>query len=127
MGPGGADLIDINDGPFKTALDHTKYAVRYPELDPAQERSKAASYLEDWDGRIATSGFLTGPKPKLADIAIFPFVRQFANTDRAWFDAQNWPHLQAWLAHFIDGADFAAIMHKFPPWGPEDPPQPFPA
>ena len=38
MPEAGYEWIARCDGPFKTALDHTKYAVRYPNLDPEQER-----------------------------------------------------------------------------------------
>lgn len=119
-------LIDRNDGPFKTALDHTKYAVRYPDLDMATEREKAAVVLRDLNDRLGHHQNLTGPTPSLADAAILPFVRQFANIDRAWFDAQDWPHLMAWLDAFLRSDAFSAVMLKYPPWQPGDPVTSFP-
>lgn len=112
----GHSLIDACDGPFKTALDHTKYAVRYPDLDAAAERAKAADYLHDLNDRLGGKPYLFGPAPKLADMAIVTFVRQFANTDRAWFDTQPWPHLIRWLDRFVASDAFAGIMTKYPPW-----------
>ena len=112
----GHSLIDACDGPFKTALDHTKYAVRYPDLDPAAERAKAADYLHDLNDRLGDKPYLFGPAPKLADMAIVTFVRQFANTDRVWFDTQPWPHLIRWLDRFVASDAFAGIMTKYPPW-----------
>ena len=53
MPEAGYDWIARCDGPFKTALDHTKYAVRYPDLDPEQERGRAAEFLADLDLQIA--------------------------------------------------------------------------
>jgi glutathione S-transferase len=82
----GHALIDTCDGPFKQALDHAKYAVRFPDRDEAAERGKAMVFLRDLNGRLSQSPFLMGPGRTLADMAILPFVRQFANTDRAWFD-----------------------------------------
>ena len=114
--PGTDALIDQCDGPFKAALDHTKYAVRYPDLDPEVERQKAAEILRIWDARLSQHAYLTGAKFTLADAAILPFVRQFANIDRAWFDAQDWPHLIGWLDAFLASDDFAGIMTKYPPW-----------
>ena len=38
-------LIAECDGPFKQALDRTKYPTRYPECDPAYERAQAARWL----------------------------------------------------------------------------------
>ncbi|MGH8829488.1 MAG: glutathione S-transferase, partial [Polaromonas sp.] len=53
-----------------------------------------------------------------ADMAIAPFVRQFADTDRAWFDQQPWPGLQRWLAAWLASDLYARIMDKYPPWVP---------
>ena len=111
-----APLIDRNDGPFKTALDHTKYAVRHPDKDMETERAKAAECLYDLNDRLSQQPHLTGDTASLADAAILPFVRQFANTDRAWFDAQDWPHLIHWLETFLNSDAFADVMHKYPPW-----------
>ena len=118
----GWDLIAANDGPFKQALDHTKYASRHPDLDPAEERRKAAGYLVELDAQLAGRQWLFGASPAIADLAILPFVRQFANTDRPWFDAQAWPGLIAWLDRFTGGKPFARIMTKYPPWSEGDPP-----
>ena len=97
----GWQLIDDNDGPFKAALDHTKYAVRYPDLDPLFEREKACRFVRNLDARLAQQPFLFGSRCRIADLAVFPFIRQFANIDRDWFDAQPWPHVAAWLERFL--------------------------
>ena len=122
MPEAGWELIARNDGPFKAALDHTKYAVRYPHLDPLAERARAAQSLMDLEPMLAGQAWLFGGQASVADLAILPFVRQFANTDRAWFDAQPWPGLRGWLNRFTDSSDFAAIMQKMPPWHPGQPP-----
>jgi glutathione S-transferase len=121
-----APLIDQCDGPFKLALDHTKYHVRYPDLDPAAEREKAATILRDWNAQLTTSGYLLGDRMSLADAALLPFVRQFANTDRNWFDDQDWPALARWLRSFEQGDAFAAVMPKLTPWQPGEDGVPFP-
>lgn len=112
----GYSLIDICDGPFKTALDHTKYAVRFPDLDVVKERSKAMTFLTMLNDRLATTPYLMGPQTRLADMAILPFVRQFANTDRCWFDRQGLGPLTRWLDDFLTSRQFAAIMTKYPAW-----------
>ena len=112
----GFALIDTCDGPFKAALDHTKYAVRYPDLDEADEREKAMTFLRQLDARLQQNAFLMGPRRTIADMAILPFVRQFANTDRAWFDAQGLSALTRWLDDFLTSQRFQAVMTKFPPW-----------
>ncbi len=112
----GHALIDACDGPFKAALDHTKYAVRFPDRDEADERAKAMVFLEGLNDRLTQNTFLMGPKRTLADIAVLPFVRQFANTDRAWFDAQGIGPLTKWLDDFLSSDRFHGIMTKYPPW-----------
>ena len=112
----GHTLIDINDGPFKTALDHTKYAVRYPDRDETEERAKALVFLTELNDRLTQSRFLMGSRRSMADMAILPFVRQFANTDRDWFDAQGLGPLTKWLDDFLSSDRFRAIMTKYPPW-----------
>ncbi|SFS19898.1 glutathione S-transferase [Yoonia litorea] len=112
----GYVLIDECDGPFKAALDHTKYAVRYPDLDEAEEREKAMRFLRKLETRLQHTPFLMGHNRTLADMAILPFVRQFANTDREWFDAQDLPAVTKWLDEFLTTERFRGIMVKYPPW-----------
>lgn len=112
----GDALIAQNDGPFKAALDHTKYAIRYPALDPQSERRKASDFIRSLNAQLMENLYLTGDRPSLADIAIFPFVRQFANIDRAWFDAQPWPRVIHWLDGFLQSTDFQKVMTKVPVW-----------
>lgn len=123
MPPDGHALIARVDGEFKTALDRTKYATRYPDEDPQEHRAIAAGFLGELDQQI--DGYIYG-KPTLADFATLPFIRQFAFIDKPWFDAQPWPKLQAWLTAFLDSAAFAQIMSKYPPWQSGDAPLYFP-
>ena len=112
----GYDWIARCDGPFKQALDHTKYSVRYPDLDPVQERAEASEFLRDLDIQIARSDWMFGPDCKMADMALLPFIRQFANIDKAWFDQQPWPNLQRWLTQFVASERFTSIMMKYDKW-----------
>lgn len=118
----GWDLIKENDGPFKAALDHTKYATRYPEVDHEKERRKAASYLVSLDEQLNGRSWLFGRRPSLADLALLPFVRQFAHIDRQWFDTQEWPSLIAWLDRFLASETFSHVMNKYSPWAEGDAP-----
>ena len=113
----GWDWIARCDGPFKAALDRTKYATRFPEADPEEERAKAISFLIELESQL--DGSLFGA-PTFADYAILPFVRQFAFINKPWFDAQAWPHLHRWLELFLASEDFAAIMPKYGKWVPGD-------
>lgn len=117
-------LIAANDGDFKRHLDRYKYPNRYPqesEGDAAgfalKHHSDAALWLAQLNDRLA-SGCLMGTQPSLADMAILPFVRQFAHTDADWFAAQPWPRLQGWLAAFEGSELYVDVMAKHPPWEP---------
>lgn len=123
MPENGMAWIERSDGPFKQALDRTKYETRYPESDPRVQRDIAAQFLSDLDAQITDWMY---ERPTLADFAILPFVRQFAFIDKAWFDAQDWPDLQGWLERFLSSDDFAGIMEKHAPWKEGDAPLSFP-
>jgi glutathione S-transferase len=118
-------LIAANDGPFKYSLDRYKYPNRYAgehegddEAFALAHRSSAAAWLMELDARLSHHDWLCGPNASLADMAILPFVRQFAHTDPAWFAAQPWPRLQGWLAGFEGSALYASVMDKHPAWLP---------
>lgn len=119
----GWDWITRCDGPFKRALDRTKYETRYPECDPAEEREKAQEFLGELDTQI--DGWIFG-RPTLADFAILPFVRQFAFIDKAAFDAEDWPNLKPWLERFLASDRFATIMTRHEKWQANDEPIYFP-
>lgn len=120
MPPEGKILIDTTDGPFKTTLDRYKYHIRYENCDRDAERSKASTHLGDLNARLAGQDWLFGNRPSLADLAILPFIRQFAFTDKAWFDAQGWPNLQRALETFLTSQRFTSVMTKYPKWQTED-------
>lgn len=124
MPDAGHDLIASADGPFKKALDHTKYASRHPDLDSEEERAKAHAFLHELNAEL-TQTYLYKDTPSLADMAILPFVRQFANIDKARFDAEPWPNLSRWLEAFTASDQFAEIMNKYPKWHAGDAPTMF--
>jgi glutathione S-transferase len=112
-------LIQHADGPFKTHLDRYKYHTRYDDADQVTEREMAVAFLRELEAGLA-NGQLFGARVSLADIAIFPFVRQFANVDRAWFDQLPLPALHTWLAGHLASDRFSRIMHKWPVWAQGD-------
>lgn len=114
-------LIDRNDGAFKHHLDRYKYPERHGSEAPAH-RASGLAILQDLDAQLAEHGQLCGPNRGLADMALMPFVRQFAAVDPAWFASQPLPHLQRWLADHAGSALFGAVMTKFAPWHEGDSP-----
>ncbi|NNE24227.1 MAG: glutathione S-transferase [Rhizobiales bacterium] len=120
-------LIDQTEDPFKIHLDRYKYSVRYEGADPAFHRTEAVKFLEALDSRLEDTIHLFGDRPALADYAIFPFIRQFANTDRDWFDALSLPALQAWLETHLASDLFKSIMAKRAFWHSGQVPELFPS
>ena len=108
--------IALNDGEFKAHLDRYKYPQRFGLSDGLQHRTQGAELLMRWQERLLGHACLSGDRWGLLDACVAPFVRQFARTDRAWFDAQPWPQLTQWLSVFEASEDFAAVMHKHPLW-----------
>ena len=109
-------LITYNDGPFKHRLDRYKYPNRSGLDSGLADRDEAAGWLHTLDARLRAQPFLAGEHFGLADAALAPFVRQYAHTDPAWFAAQPWGPLAAWLGKFEASALFDAIMQKHAPW-----------
>lgn len=121
------ELVLQCDGPFKSHLDRYKYHVRFEDADREEERALAAMFLTKLDERLRRDPWLFGGAASLADYAILPFVRQFANADRAWFDAQDWKPLRKWLESFESSGTFQAVMPKWAKWVSGDTPVRFPA
>ena len=122
------ELIAGNDTDFKRQLDRYKYPNRYAdeaksdvETFAVAQRDLGAGWLAGLESKLSAAAtaaptWLYGARASLADMAVLPFVRQFAHTDAVWFAAQDWPHLQAWLANFEASALFGSVMGKTEAW-----------
>lgn len=113
-------LVALCDGDFKQHLDRYKYPNRYEGADALQHRTEAGAFLDGLEARLRGSRYLFGDAPALADMAIAPFVRQFAQVDPAWFAAALWPALNAWLSALTESSLWVKAMPKFLPWQPGD-------
>ncbi len=105
-------LIKQNDESFKPALDLYKYAIRFPEHSEAYYREQAEPFLAELNTRLSKDGYLIGGRYTLADMAIFPFIRQFSNVNPDWFYASHYHHLIAWLDRLIGSELFQNIMQR---------------
>ncbi|MBK3507264.1 glutathione S-transferase [Pseudomonas sp. MF6747] len=105
-------LIAENDQAFKHHLNRYKYAERYPELPMEHYRAEGAVFLRALEALLADRAFLLAEHLSLADVALAPFVRQFAHVDREWFASAPYPRLQTWLQRFLESALFVAVMAK---------------
>ncbi|MGB1897531.1 MAG: glutathione S-transferase [Candidatus Poseidoniaceae archaeon] len=110
-------LVEGNDNDFKHHLDRYKYNNRYENpLLPEEHRNKVVSILEEYNQRLVASEYLCGDSCSISDYALAPFVRQFANTDRPWFDQLPLPHLHRWLSSILESEIFTNCMVKHPQW-----------
>ncbi|WP_447765230.1 glutathione S-transferase [Pseudomonas reinekei] len=107
-----ADLIDENDRVFKVHLNRYKYAERYPEQPMTFYRAEGEVFLRRLDELLEGRDYLLAQHPSLADVALMPFVRQFAHVDREWFAQTPYQRLQAWLQRFLESELFTTIMKK---------------
>lgn len=109
-------LILANDCEFKQALDRYKYPERYPEFPVDHYRQQGEMFLQMLEDRLQVSDCLFGDALSLADIAIFPFIRQFAGVDSAWFNGAPYPRLRSWLEARVQSTLFTYVMQKNPVW-----------
>jgi len=107
-----AELIEANDQVFKVHLNRYKYAERYPEQPMEVYRAEGAVFLQRLDGLLEGRDYLLSDHLSLADVALLPFVRQFAHVDREWFAQTPYVRLQAWLQRLLESNLFTSIMKK---------------
>jgi glutathione S-transferase len=113
--PNNQALIELNDGAFKQQLDRYKYPERYVANERELHREQAIDgLLTVLERQLSKHAYLGGEVACAADIAIFPFVRQFRAVDEVWFDAQALPATQKWLQNWLQSALFERCMKKLP-------------
>ena len=108
-------LIKYNDIKFKYWLDKYKYHVRYLEHSREYYQRKCSKTLAEYDMRLRGNAYLMGDRIRLADIAIFPFIRQCANVDQNWFN-NKYPNLNQWLEIWKQSRVFKSVMMKYNQW-----------
>jgi glutathione S-transferase len=117
-----APLISHLDGAFKDDLDRYKYFVQYPEHPQSYYRDQGSQFLAMLEDRLAANDGqgLCDARTTFADIAVFPFVRQFAFVDKAWFDEMPYPLSQSWFNRHLESDLFLSVMQKYAAWKPDD-------
>ena len=113
--------ISRNDDEFKFHVDRYKYPNRYDDVDSLTHREQASIYLNELNNYLTDMSISTS----LND-ALFPFVRQFANHDREWFDSQSWSEIHDWLSSNLESSEFKTCMKKYKQWHQGDEPSFFP-
>jgi len=119
--PEQARLIAANDTEFKTALDHYKYFDRFPAQSQQDYREQGQRFLSQLEQRLNQQPYLFGEQISYPDIAIFPFIRQFAHVDLVWFEQADYPLLKSWLTSFLTSENFMTCMTKYKQWQTDSP------
>ena len=121
-----SDWISACDGDFKHWLDHYKYADRHPEHTAEDYRKSAEAFIQKLEDQLSGSGWVGGESANAVDVALFPFIRQFAGVDPSWWQQAPYPHVKQWLENWLNNALFSAIMAKYPRWESGQPGERFP-
>lgn len=109
--------IEKNDGPFKILLDQYKYPNRFPSLNPEDVLKGAIDLMLDpMENTLQSTQYLLGNKISWIDVAIFPFIRQFAAVNPRQFEALSFPALKKWLNLHLESELFHSVMDKYPTW-----------
>ena len=108
-------LIALNDDEYKKRLDMYKYHERFPEGSYDEFQNAVGEILKTYESILSKSSYLCGDKVTMADMALFPFIRQGAHVDLVWFNAQ-FPILSKWLKIFKESELFETIMKKYAVW-----------
>ena len=110
------ELIRQNDEGFKPLLDAYKYAERFPQISQLEHRNNAEYFLHLLEHRLVDHPCLMGDRLTISDVAIMPFIRQFAGVEPRWFEQCDYPGLRRWLKHQIESQLFKSVMAKYAFW-----------
>ena len=109
-------LIATFDNEFKSQLEKYRCAKRYHEDNLFEYRQACEKYLQVIETRLNQHSFITSDKESLADIALLPFIRQFATVERQWYLQSPYPKLRQWLNNYLQSPMFTKVMAKYPLW-----------
>ena len=109
-------LIATFDDEFKTCLEAYKCAKRYHENTIKACRQACEVYIQQLELRLSQHGFLMSEQPSLTDIALLPYIRQFARVERQWYLQSPYPKLKQWLNNYLQSPMFTQVMAKNPLW-----------
>ncbi|WCN11454.1 glutathione S-transferase [Marinomonas mediterranea] len=119
--------VSYNDTRFKYWLDRYKYSDRHDESESFY-RAKAEVFIKRLEKRLSHQAFvLSTASPTIADVCLFPFIRQFVGVDTKWFETSEYANVRRWLNWFLESTEFKAVMTKFEKWQPEQDVVLFPA
>ena len=115
------EFIKIIDGEFKYWLDRYKYHEMHPEYSRDYYHDKCTVILSQFEKLLEKNIYFSGNEMQLADMAIFPFIRQFAHVDKDWF-LSAFQTLTEWYQRIHTAPVFTGVMEKYDFWEEGDDP-----
>lgn len=109
-------LIRLFDHEFKPRLEAYKCAKRYHESNLLECRQACEVFIQNLEQRLSTHQYLIDENESMADIAILPFIRQFAKVERQWYLQSPYPQVKQWLNQYLQSVMFTKVMAKYPLW-----------
>ena len=113
------EMIRDFESRFKPLLDSYKYHDASKEFTMEYYRNQGMKEIEELETALSTSAYLLGDRPRLFDVAVMPFIRQFAHVESGWFNDQEVPSLQNWLRGWLQSEKFSLAMRKYQVWKPD--------
>jgi len=110
------NLIKSFDHGFKLCLEQYKCAKRYRENNIIECRVECEQFIQTLENRLKHHDFLMSNTESLADIALLPFIRQFARIERQWYLQSPYPKVRQWLNNYLQSPMFTKVMAKYPLW-----------
>lgn len=109
-------LVYLFDHEFKPSLEAYKCAKRYHESNLQDCRQICEVYIQNLEHRLSAHEYLIDDKESMADIALLPFIRQFAKVERQWYLESSYPKVKRWLNQYLHSVMFNKVMAKYPLW-----------
>jgi glutathione S-transferase len=118
--PNMLKLITQFDNEFKACLNTYKCAKRYRENNITECRQACEIYIQQLENRLANTScqkpFIMSDQESLVDIALLPFIRQFAKVERQWYLKSPYPKVRLWLNRYLQSIMFTKVMAKHNVW-----------
>lgn len=110
------ELVTKYDQQFKPCLEAYKCAKRYHESNLIECREACEIYIQELEQGLAKHRFILDNQESMADIALLPFIRQFAKVERSWYLSSRYVNVRRWLNAYLQSAVFNKVMTKYPLW-----------
>ncbi len=109
-------LVETNDYSFQEDLGHYQHAEDHPQHPVEYYRQRCEEFLEELNGMLEQQNFLLADTVTIADIAVFPFIREFVRVDQHWFEESPYQALQRWFFYLLDTQWYAEASRKYDIW-----------